>query len=1041
MEIKRLKAEIVKINKKDRKGYNFLSSDKFIDTIELDESLFTHYYKKWSKSKEDVFATDDFIKVEFEHDKDIIEKTIKVDNIEYVFYLASANDLKKIAAMFIKKDIADTLGADLIKYTTGNIVTRLEGKDVVINKIQAYISLMFSGAIKTNLKPNIVVIEELKYKYQGLHTILKNIETLEFGEEVIETELISHDGQGIISKEFAEKIRKELNSKRAENKQIKYIDWITFRLFPIGGKGMCITVDIKEQLEKVWSKYGDSEGLKKINGKLYIKDIYNQWHDIESVDMILNESQTKLIKYFGSNKDIEAARESIPDDFKEIVNSLYVCKYNENNLRTDRTKLNYQFTQALALTKSDIVEITKNDRLMLEQALTDIDSMLIVNNLVDIKDINEDLNSTNAFNLSLDLVKYDESFLKDKTVLEQIRKLYVSKIKKLCYGKVFINDMTYRLIVQDPQVYLNFIATRDMETARDKSCLQAKEISVVGRPAKQRTVIGRNPLSSHQEMIRFENTRNSFIDSLGYKSNSMIVVNSYDALLHRMSGADTDGDTAAVIIDDTIYNSVIELNTPIFFNTFDGAKVESKYTRDNIIAMTKITAGNQIESLAINNAGLMNKINELPYFDKRINKNIFLDELFKQEQEELLKTWDMESNLRELTWKKINELESEGTIVNCIFSMPDQEIKEYIKSQHKKYRYSEYLILLAQQMAIDCSKTGLDIPEHIKDKLKTMKERPYFICFTGSGRRFDKYRNSILDCFARYTYREFNSKKIKLLNDIDIEVGKDVTEDKSFKNTNVIRNLFKRAAKEANDTKVNILVDYIKPKINKYNQERINLRHYKNTDRDYYQSAHETMSNNMKRFFKGCYNNCKNNINDFTLEDLSRAIYLINMSSKLVLEFLPELLIHNVVKMNDKKKVFIKGDLNDGSKVITLGNKEYTLVYEDIKKEEVETIVFDHSLQDLRKKKMNEGSMLQMKSHYGINFNLDQKYILKRKADNKFLFDVIDLDGVIIDEVRLSIGAKEFKEDIEELNIIVESYKCESKTKKYEYWFIKRCAV
>lgn len=1041
MEIKRITKQAVKLNKELEKGYYFMSNEKLIgrciDTIELDESLFTNYYAKWSGATGEVFATEDFIKVEFEHDIDIIERKIVLDGVDYVFYLASASDLKKSSAIFIKESLADTLGKELIKHTTGDIVNRLEGMDVVINKIQAYISFMFSGATKTNIEPKVVVIEELQYQYTGIHTVLKDINTLEFGEEVVETTLSSHDGQGIMSLELAERIRQELNSKK--QKELNYINWITFRLFTIGGKGICIAVDIKEQLEKVWIQFGDSEGLKKIDGRLYIKDIYEKWHDIESVDMVLNESQTKLIKYFNSNEDIENAKNQVPEKFKGVINNLYVCKHNENTLRTDKTRMNYQFLQALAITSNDIAELTKNNKEMLEQALTDIDSMLIVNNLAEIREDEDDTTVSNSFNLALDLVKYDESFLKDKTVLEQVRRLYMSKIKRLSYGRVFMNDMAYRLCVQDPQVYMNFIATRDMETARTQECLQTAEYSVVGRPAGQKTVMGRNPLSGHQEMIRFENKRNNYIDSLGYKCNSMIVFNSYDATPSRMSGMDFDGDVAGVIVDDIIYNSVIELDTPLFFNTFDGDKVENRYLKENIIETTKITAGDKIGSLALGNAGLMNRINEVYFYDTRTNELLYLDDIYAKEQEEILKTWDMESNINNLVWDRINKLELDGTIINGIFNMDNKQMKDYLKARHAKFRHEQFLVLYAQQCAIDASKTGVDVPDNIKQEIKKISERPYFICLTAYNRRFDKYRNSVLDAYSRYTFNEFNQKRMRLLDKISVVLGEDVTKDKSFKNTNVIKGLLKKASTNADTDKVKILIDYLRPKFDEYAKNRQELKIYKNNNREYYNTAHDKYSSEMRVFLKDCYDNCKNNVNGFTLEDFAKALHQLDRLNKYIVDFVPELLIHCVVKVNDRKKVFVEGDLNNGSKVITLGNKKYTLEYENIKIGKCESIIFAHNLKVMKKRQLATGSILQMKATYGVDFELDKEYILRRKEDNRHLFKVIDSNEVILDSVRLSQGSSEFNEDIKELKIIIESHKAISKTKKYETWYVKRC--
>lgn len=1050
MDIKRVKSGAVKINLQEGNQFKFVShgtkASAYIDVIQLDDSMFTNYYSAWCGSDEEVFATDDFIKIEFKNNLDILDQVVTLDSIEYVFYLASAGDLKKSTAMYIKKELADTLGVELIKYSTGNIVNRLEGRNVVINKIQAYISFMFSGAYKTNIKPNVVVIEELKYKYCGVHTVIKDLDTLEFEEKEIETELISHDGQGVISLELAERIKQELNS-RPNSKKIKNIEWITFRLYTIGGKGMCIAADIKAKLEEVYNKFGDSEGLKKIDDDLYIKDIYSNWHNVKDVDMILNESQTKLIKYFDSIEDIEKSKSNIPNEYSDIINSLYICKYNENKLRTDKTMLNYQFTQALALSYKDMVDLAKDDKTLLEQSLKDVNAMLVVNQLADIKEtIDDDIIHNNSFDIALDLVKYDEAFLKDKLVLEQIRKLYISKIKKLAYGKIHIKDMAYRLIVQDPQVYFNFIATRDMETARDNDCLQANEISVVGIPDGQRTVIGRNPLSSHQEMIKFQNRSNNYINSLGYKSNSMIVVNSYDALLHRMSGADCDGDTAAVMVDDTIYDSVIELDTPLFFNTFDGAKVESLYTKENIIEITKLTAGDKIGSLALINAGLMNKCNELPLYDYRINKEISLDDLFKSEKQKVIETWDGEININQQTYSNMNELFKNKTVVNGIFIMNNKQLKNYIKNNHMKYRYEQYLILVAQQCAIDCSKTGMDIPKNIKDKIKLFSEKPSFLRYTGDGRNKGLlFRNSVLDTFAKNTFHEMNNKRLELLKDVSVSVNEDITLNKSYKNTNVIRNQLKIASKDADENRAIKLAAYIKPQLKKYAEvtKKIYVMKKGNQISDDDKIAVLNKAGfELGQFLKTCYKNCKDNLNSYTLDDLNLALYMININSKYIIRYIPELIIHNVMQTAEMKKVFIKGKIDrpDG-KLITLGNKEYTLFYEEIKKKDIEDSVLQHSLIDLKRKRMNEGSVIQLKSHAGIKFNIDNEYILKRKIDNRFLWQAIDSDGVIVDDVRLTAGSKEFHSDSDELSVIIESYKGKSKTGKYESWYVERCAL
>ena len=69
MDIKRVKSGAVKINLQEGNQFKFVShgtkASAYIDVIQLDDSMFTHYYSAWCGSDEEVFATDDFIKIEF----------------------------------------------------------------------------------------------------------------------------------------------------------------------------------------------------------------------------------------------------------------------------------------------------------------------------------------------------------------------------------------------------------------------------------------------------------------------------------------------------------------------------------------------------------------------------------------------------------------------------------------------------------------------------------------------------------------------------------------------------------------------------------------------------------------------------------------------------------------------------------------------------------------------------------------------------------------------------------------------------------------
>lgn len=122
-----------------------------------------------------------------------------------------------------------------------------------------------------------------------------------------------------MSKDLADRIGKDLN--------IDYdLTWITFRLYDgIGGKGVATTIDIQQELSRVNKLYGDTEHLKMIDGELMIRDIWNRYHKVSEVDMILNKSQCKLVKYF----DAEYL-DNVFNQVDDIFKCLYVCTIKRN---------------------------------------------------------------------------------------------------------------------------------------------------------------------------------------------------------------------------------------------------------------------------------------------------------------------------------------------------------------------------------------------------------------------------------------------------------------------------------------------------------------------------------------------------------------------------------------------------------------------------------------------------------------------------------------------------------------------------------------
>lgn len=987
MKILRLKKEIIRENKNKTIGKDvFRGTYKGIDKIELDESLFTVALAQCEGvNPEEILFTDAIVKVEFEDDKDIIDRIIEINNSKYCFYMATASDLKKSSAIFIKEQYYP-FGEFVKDQATGFVRYKLSQKNkVALMKELAYEGFIFSGSQKTNQNVYAITIKEPKYWYRGTHTVLKDVEIAEtlddikLVEEEIEIRLSAFDGQGIMSKGLADRIAKDLN--------IDFdLTWITFRLYAgIGAKGVATTVDIYEELLRVNKLYGDTKYLYMEDGELMVLDKWDRPHKVKDVDMILNESQCKLIKHF-TPEELDNIQNNVDDIFK----CLYVCKYNPKKLRSDRTRLNYQFLQALNLSYEELMEITKHDREHLDASLTDIDSLLITTNLTDIidEDDDEDKETKNKFNLMLELVKYDSSLLKDWSVQKEMQKLLKSRINKVSYGKVTLNDSAYRLIIQDVQVYMNFIATRDMNTARNESCLQAGEYYSVGRPDGQKTVMGRNPLSSSQELVKFENKKNSYIDSLGYNSDDILVMNTYDATASRMSGADFDGDIACCIVDDTIYSSVIELDTPLFFNTFDGDKMDLPYTPENIKIMTKECAGNFIGSLALANAGVMNLTNEYPYMlqDGTLLSN---NEFYNKVKNEFKLVTSEQVNI------KMYELIQSGAVIDTMETTlytPEQK-KEFIRSRHKELRKMQYLILYAQQVAIDTSKTGIEIPENIQKILKEFSEKPYFFKYARSAEKGLTIRNSVIDRYAYGCASHYYTQSFNLMKDVCFTVEDEVKQSKK----NVFIDMFKDASVGANENNVAVIVNELNDIFNKYKAIRQGLR---NADKEtnYYRETHEDNNYKTATRCNELYNKCMNNIDGYTLEDLYKAITIVKLRNDYVLNFFAPAIVGVVKNNNPKVRTFYKGEHLEkaGAEIITIGNKKYTRTFEVINESKLADSIMNLRLKNIQKElEKNSNTLVLRFKADTVNLN-DCKECTAVKSD-KFSYSLY-VNGVVVVE-------------------------------------------
>lgn len=152
MEILRLKSEVIRENKNKTIGKDvFRGTYKGVDKIELDNSLLVESLAKYKGVKpEELLFTDAYIKVEYEHDVDIIDRIITVNDARYSMFLNTAGDTKKSSCIFIKEQYYG-FGEFMKDQATGFVRYKLTQIDkVTIMKELAYEGMIASGSKRTN---------------------------------------------------------------------------------------------------------------------------------------------------------------------------------------------------------------------------------------------------------------------------------------------------------------------------------------------------------------------------------------------------------------------------------------------------------------------------------------------------------------------------------------------------------------------------------------------------------------------------------------------------------------------------------------------------------------------------------------------------------------------------------------------------------------------------------------------------------------------------------------------------------------------------
>lgn len=623
---------------------------------------------------------------------------------EYLFIAEEDKDFIGVLEMI--------LSGDKIKLWESEKKTMCLVKDIV-----SRMGLATSGTTQIDYNPNIVIVEEGSYTYKNNYTIFEDGKFKAVNN--YEREHTLNDGGGLMSNSMADIIAKEMG--------LDYkVDFAVIRQYKaLAVKGLVLRFNFVKYMKENYEK--DTDYFRCNNGIYEIKDIFDVWHNIEDIDLLLNKSMVKWIKNWDSMQEIEEeySKEKYKP-YKDILNCLYITKTNHNPKELkSHTKINYQVLQNICCTESDLKKMA-DDTVQYYKKLVDLDTIDAIR--IAMGDIaNESAETTITNKLDFLLKKMGEDALKLRYVKSNIAKTVSKKIKQLAGGKMYLKG-GYKLGALDPITYCNWLMTKD----RGDNGLKEHEFYIAGEEGNR--VFYRNPIALYQEIKQI--TLSDKLDKwLKNYTPEIIFFNGFDDSLFQASTGDLDGDGFGIIDNDVLYECVIKEEHP-FINIADGKSVEHEFTKEQLYKDIIASSGNIIGSIAISNSKLCSEVTRLDnivlnhqkaYTYNELKKYYFESkgyEITDDTEKEQKKAWNKEFADK---FKEIKEDTNRDILTIDKFNNESQ--RGLLRQLFYSHKEEFFNILYASQLAIDMPKTLTPIPEEVMKKLNKymMIKKPVFM--------------------------------------------------------------------------------------------------------------------------------------------------------------------------------------------------------------------------------------------------------------------------------------------------------------------------
>lgn len=474
-------------------------------------------------------------------------KGFKVNGIEFKRFVGTTGGLKNNSVIFVNSEILEELN---YRCECG----RNKSLAVVPAKFEAYKALTCSASQKICEPNGILVVSDVITNYM---TDVIDIDENENGEPIvayknINAENNASDGYNLCTIDYMKRVSESLG-----------LHYTTSGVCLRNAycKGMMYAFPIVEFCEKYLGDY-------------FVKDIWGNYVDIRTVDMILTESSLKFWNSYTSSEDYIKQYRSHGYGFR-------ITKVIGENLE-DTRGLNYQYLQSYEFTDDDIEELCKPTIDYLTGSLCgNYEDTL---NFLGIKE-GDVVKETWQKVLML-----DPQMINDQYIINKLNKLIKKKIDEAKIGKLICNG-NYQQISGDP-----FLLMQHICGLKETGLLKANQCYSnywVEKNVKELAVF-RSPMIGHNNIRKMEiNDKEDTRYWYRYMDN-VFILNGFDSACMALSGCDFDGDS----VFSTNNNVLIRCYKPLPAINCIQHKAEKKIVKETDIVKSNIKGfGNNVGSI------------------------------------------------------------------------------------------------------------------------------------------------------------------------------------------------------------------------------------------------------------------------------------------------------------------------------------------------------------------------------------------------------------------------------------------------------------